>query len=257
MSNGIQANSDQKDDGGEEGRVPEPLEGTHGDGSSTTQSPESSIPGADGRSVDDLEILGPVNNQDPDAVSDSHNSDSSDTVDVEAASEKGTFFWVTIGLTYSATAVTNVGKPIPQWGVGLFFDHSYISIRFKDPVQNSSGMWYRPEMRFWSKEDAMAFAKSISGKFRFKLDSNIFGSATIPDGAMDPISQALEYVADAGMKVNNLFQDSEGNWRCSMRQEDYYDFGEGISATSAIEAAMHNTKTMNQLSYSAAKKKRR
>lgn len=260
MSNEPQTSSrrdPQADDTRESSRIPRSMEGPPSDGRSDASGQEGGVSGANDRSVADLETLGPDNIQDPTVDSNSYASDSTDAVDVVEASEKGTFFWITIGLTYKAQAITNDGKPIPQWGIGLFFDHSYIAIRFKDPVKNSQGIWYRPEMRFWSKEDAVAFAVSIAGKFRFKLDSNVFGSSVISGSDIDPISQALEYVKDAGMKVNNLFQDSEGKWRCSMKQEDYFDFGEGSNAIEAIEAAMHNTSTMSQLSYSAAKKKRR
>ncbi len=173
-----------------------------------------------------------------------------DTGELEAG--KGDYFWVTIGVTYSHKAVTNTMQPIPQWGVGLFFDGAYIPLKFKDPQPNG----VRPEFRFWTQDDAKAFALQISRRFMFKLDQKVFGTSIIERGPVDPIVQALTVVKDEGFKLHNLFQQHDGTWRCNIREENYFDYGDGKTATDAIEDAMRNVEIRGQVSWSRARQLR-
>ncbi len=67
--------------------------------------------------------------------------------------------------------------------------------------------------------------------------------------------ELFERIAAESLVVNNLFELSNGKWRCSLRSKDdkvFFEFGESDTARKAIFVALHNAHYILNTSHQTA-----
>ncbi len=78
---------------------------------------------------------------------------------------------------------------------------------------------------------------------------------------MTTLEEYIERANSRGYLINNLFQLSSTQWRCSLRKpllderEDFYEFGDGHDASAAVDVAIFNADTIQNYSHMVARKK--
>ena len=70
------------------------------------------------------------------------------------------------------------------------------------------------------------------------------------------LDRFISQIADAGLRVNNLFQLQNGQWQANvMRPPEFYEYGTGSTPEDAIETAIHNAHVVQTYSHMVARHK--
>jgi hypothetical protein len=81
---------------------------------------------------------------------------------------------------------------------------------------------------------------------------------------MKTLEEALTKVHELDYLVNNLYEDDNGRWTCSLRAEVegenlkenmFYEYGRGSTPVEAVTIAIHNAEAVWNLSNQAARRR--